>query len=90
MADPDLVLGDPVQDPVAADAKPAQPAGAEGERVSRIGIVGQSVDRLEDRADAVRVVVQKDRRLADRLVLEGDLAAHSARPSRRLTSASGV
>jgi hypothetical protein len=40
VADLDLVVGDPVQDPVAPDVEPAQPGCTEGERLCGLGIMG--------------------------------------------------
>jgi hypothetical protein len=54
--DRDRVLGDLVQDPVPANPQPPQVRRPVRERSGWSGIVGQLVDRVQDRADALRVV----------------------------------
>jgi hypothetical protein len=59
VADLDLVVGDPVEDLAAAYVKSAQTGRSEGERPGRWWVVRQSVDGLQERSDAVRVVAQE-------------------------------
>jgi hypothetical protein len=57
--DRDCVVGDLVQDPVPAGPQPPQVRRTIGERPGRAGIVGQPVDGVQDRTDALRIVEER-------------------------------
>lgn len=83
VADGDEVLGNGVEHRVAADASSVQSGGAERDGVAGVGVLAERVDRGEDGAQAVRVVGQERGGLVDRLLVEGNLAAHVGRCRRR-------